>query len=155
MDYSKFLDLAKSVTSDKKKLAITIACCVVAVIIIVFIIYKYKDIKGMIVDKKADQKLVDEVNKSIVVEDITIPQDQFNVYAKKLYRAMKGNGTDEDAIYEVFNAMNSRSDVMQLIKTFGVVEEETLAEWLYDDLNSGEIMHLNSIMASKGINYQF
>ena len=106
-------------------------------------------------DKAANQKLVDEANTTIKVEDISITQDQFHTYAQKLYKAMKGAGTDEKAIYEVFEAMNSRSDVQQLIKTFGVKDGENLAEWLYDDLSAGDIEHINAILATKSINYQF
>lgn len=139
----------------KKKMIIGIAVAILVLVIAIVIVFKYKDIKNLIIDKTANQKLVDEANTTIKVEDISITQDQFHTYAQKLYKAMKGAGTDEKAIYEVFEAMNSRSDVQQLIKTFGVKDGENLAEWLYDDLGAGDIEHINAILATKSINYQF
>lgn len=139
----------------KKKMIIGIAVAILVLVIAIVIVFKYKDIKNLIMDKTANQKLVDEANTTIKVEDISITQDQFHTYAQKLYKAMKGAGTDEKAIYEVFEAMNSRSDVQQLIKTFGVKDGENLAEWLYDDLSAGDIEHINAILATKSINYQF
>lgn len=140
---------------DKKKIIIGATIAIIVVIIILVVFFKFKDIKDLIVDKAANQKLVDEANKTINIEDISIPQDQFHVYAEKLYKAMKGLGTDEDAIFDVFNQLNSRSDVQQLIKTFGVKNGQTLSEWLYDDLDSADIEHINAILASKSINYKF
>ena len=139
----------------KKKMIIGIAVAILVIVIAIVIIFKYKNIKNLILDKAANQKLIDEANTTIKVEDISITQDQFHTYAQKLYKAMKGAGTDEKAIYEVFEAMNSRSDVQQLIKTFGVKDGENLAEWLYDDLSAGDIEHINAILATKSINYQF
>ena len=139
----------------QKKMIIGIAVAILVPVIAIVIVFKYKDIKNLIMDKAANQKLVDEANTTIKVEDISITQDQFHTYAQKLYKAMKGAGTDEKAIYEVFEAMNSRSDVQQLIKTFGVKDGENLAEWLYDDLSAGDIEHINAILATKSINYQF
>lgn len=140
---------------EKKKMIIGIAIAILILVIAIVIVFKYKDIKNLILDKAANQKLVDEANTTIKVEDISITQDQFHTYAQKLYKAMNGAGTDEKAIYEVFEAMNSRSDVQQLIKTFGVKDGENLAEWLYDDLSAGDIEHINAILATKSINYQF
>ena len=140
---------------EKKKLYIGIAVAIVVLVIVIVLVVKFKDIKNLVLDKQANQKLVDEANQTIVVSDISITQDQFHTYAQKLYKAMKGAGTDEKAIYEVFEAMNSRSDVQQLIKTFGVKDGENLTEWLYDDLNAGDIEHINAILATKSINYKF
>ncbi len=66
-----------------------------------------------------------------------------------------GWGTDEEAIYEVFETVNSRSDILSLIKEFGVVDGHTLTEWLNNELNASERQHLQEIIAAKGINYQF
>lgn len=147
--------LIAAFSGQQKKLYIGIAIAIVVLVIVIVVVIKFKDIKNLIIDKEANQKLVDEANTTIIVEDISITQDQFHTYAEKLYKAMKGMGTDENAIYEVFKAMNSRSDVQQLIKTFGVKDGESLSEWLYDDLDSGDIEHINAILASKSINYKF
>ena len=147
--------IATALANNKAKIYIGIAIAIVVIAIVIVIAVKFKDIKNLIVDKNANQKLIDEANTTIKVEDISFTQDQFHTFAGKLYKAMKGLGTDEDAIYEVFKAMNTRSDVQQLIKTFGVKDGEPLSEWLYDDLSTENIEHINAILASKSINYKF
>lgn len=125
------------------------------VVIIILIISKFSSLKSLILDNKRNQDLIDEANQTINTEDITITQDQFSTYAGKLYKAFKGWGTDEDAVYAVFKEMNSRSDVQQLIKTFGIKDSKTLTEWMYDELSQTDIEHINAILASKSINYKF
>lgn len=99
--------------------------------------------------------MIEEANKNIDTQQLTLTQDQYNTYATRLYKAMKGLGTDEEAIYAVFEAMQTYSDVQQLVKTYGLKDGETLKEWLYGDLSNSEIQHLNEILSSKSINYQF
>lgn len=151
----KDFEFFKALQGSKKKTYIVVAVCIIAAVIAIVIICKYKDVKNLIIDKKANDKLVEEANQTIIVSDITLTQDQFDSYAKKLYRAMKGAGTNEAAIYEVYEQMNTRSDVKQLEKTFGIVNGESLQEWLYADLETDEIMHINSILSSKAINYKY
>lgn len=150
-----FNAMVQEMKNDKAKLYIGIGVAVIVLVIVIVIIVKCTKVKDLINDKKANDRLIDEANQTIVVEDISITQDQFNTYASKLYKAMKGWGTNEQAIFNVFDEMNSRSDVQQLIKTFGTKDGMTLKEWLYDDLNENDIQHINSILASKSINYKF
>lgn len=150
-----FNAMVQEMKNDKAKLYIGIGVAVIVLVIVIIIIVKCTKVKDLINDKKANERLIDEANQTIVVEDISITQDQFNTFAAKLYKAMKGPGTNEQAIFNVFDEMNSRSDVQQLIKTFGTKDGMTLKEWLYDDLNENEIQHINSILASKSINYKF
>lgn len=150
-----FNAMVQEMKNDKAKLYIGIGVAVIVLVIVIIIIVKCTKVKDLINDKKANERLIDEANQTIVVEDISITQDQFNTFASKLYKAMKGPGTNEQAIFNVFDEMNSRSDVQQLIKTFGTKDGMTLKEWLYDDLNENDIQHINSILASKSINYKF
>ena len=140
---------------EKAKKYAIIAVCVLVIVIAIIIYKKSKDWKSLIKDKNNEQELIDMANKNMIGSDITLTQEEFDSLCKRLYRAMKGNGTDEEAIWDVYERMNTRSDVLQLNKTYGTVEGETLKEWLYDDLTSDEIMHLNSILANKGINYRY
>jgi len=132
-----------------------IAVCVLVIVIAIIIYKKSKDWKSLIKDKNNEQELIDMANQNMIGSDITLTQEEFDSLCKRLYRAMKGRGTDEEAIWDVYERMNTRSDVLQLNKTYGTVEGETLKEWLYDDLTSDEIMHLNSILSNKGINYRY
>ena len=151
----KDLEIIKSIQNNKGKAAIWIALGILLVIVGVYLFQKFKGLSGLITDKANEAKLIEEANKNMIGDDVTLTQEEFGNLAKRLYRAMKGNGTDEDAIWDVYNRMSTRSDVLQLNKTFGIMEDETLSEWLYDDLDADEILHLNQILANKGINYQY
>lgn len=134
-----------------KVVAISVVVLVV-VAIIILIIVKYK---GKLTDTIKNRELAESLDEEINQDDITLTQTQLNTFASSLYAAMDGLGTDEDKIYNVFRAMGTRSDVLQLIKTFGVKDGETLTEWLNGDLSSKEIDKINSILANNNINYQF
>lgn len=140
---------------EKAKKYAIVAVCVLVIVIAIIIYKKSKDWKSLIKDKNNEQELIDMANQNMIGSDITLTQEEFDSLCKRLYRAMKGIGTDEEAIWDVYERMNTRSDVLQLNKTYGTVEGETLKEWLYDDLTSDEIMHLNSILSNKGINYRY
>lgn len=80
---------------------------------------------------------------------------QYNQFGQVLYTAMKGLGTDEDAIFRVFGYMRNDIDVAKLIVAFGVKDNDTLGAWLQDDLSSADMAKINRILSSKGIKYQF
>jgi len=103
-----------------------------------------------------------QVNKG----NLSYPLNQFNVYADQLFQAMDGNGTDEEAIYAIFRAMNNADDLSQLIVTYGTREitdplpwnpnkNMTLAAALRDELDSEELKTVNMIIAGKAIKYSF
>lgn len=138
-------------TKTVKVVAIS-AIVLLVVAIAILIVVKYKDkLTDTIKNRELAESLDEEINQS----DISLTQMQLNTYASSLYAAMDGPGTDEDKIYNVFRAMGTRSDVLQLIKTFGVKDGETLTEWMYGDLSSKEIDKINTILANNNINYQF
>lgn len=145
-----------TIMANPKTKIIVIAVITALIIALGILIYKkLTKVSDNVIDAAANNKLIQEANKSIVVSDITIPQDQFDLYASKLYTSMKGPGTNEKAIYAVFEALTSRSDVMQLIKTYGLKDNMTLVEWINSELNAKELEHLNSILSSKSIQLQF
>lgn len=127
-----------------------VALLVSVIVIIIFIKYRTK-----LVDAVHNKQLANSLDEEIDTNQITITQAQFNTYASSLYAAMDGVGTDEDKIYAVFRAMNTRADVLQLIKTFGVKDSQTLTEWLHGDLSASEIEKVNTILAGNNINYSF
>lgn len=136
---------------SKVKIGLIIAA-IVAVIIIGLVIYnKFTKLE----DVKSSNEVIDKANQEIVTSDLTLTTVQLSTICQKLYDAMKGFGTDTESIYSAFAMANTRSDILSIIATFGVKEGETLAEWLYGDLSGSEIMHLNNVIASKGINYTF
>lgn len=137
-----------------KKIAIIGGIAVVSIIVIVLL---WKWLKAKLSDTMTEAQL-NEVNKlEITTSDVTVTGSQMQSLISKLKAAFGrwGWGTDEEAIYEVFDTVNSRSDILTLIKEFGVVDGHTLTEWLNNELNASERQHLQEIIAAKGINYQF
>lgn len=89
------------------------------------------------------------------------PDSNYVLLANKLFTAMYGYGTDEEAIYSVFRLMKNDLDVAKLIKAFGVRKSESswampfnmagegdLAEWLGAELDKDEIKIVNGIFAA-------
>lgn len=147
--------IAYFASMNKQKVITISVIAAIVIAIAIFLIVKLKGGVKSIVNDDKNNKLIDEINKEQNTDDITLTQLQFNAYASSLKKALQGLGTDEKKIYNVFQQMNTRSDVLQLIKTFGVVDGENLNEWLNDDLNAKEIDKINQILAEKGINYKF
>ena len=95
-------------------------------------------------------------------EKLTYSLGNYTQFADQIYAAvLTVFGTDEQAIYAVFNKMQNNLDVAQLIKAFGKRRLEfstTMAELgahLSEDLYTSEINKLNSILAAKNITYRF
>lgn len=115
--------------------------------------------------KKAGDTLSNAVIESQQVAKVQVPTytpTQYQVYADKIYSAgVTWFGTDETAIYNAFNAMYNDLDILKLIEAFGRRRLEfstvmgNLTQFLYDELNNTELGKLNSILAMKGIKYQF
>ncbi len=86
---------------------------------------------------------------------------QYGEWASALHNAMFGCGTDEDTIYRIMGYMKNDTDVLQLIKTFGVRKEPrrlfvpcpygegTLSEYLTNELDKTEIGIVNKTLAAK------
>lgn len=89
---------------------------------------------------------------------------QYASFATKLYNAMDGMGTSEDAIMSVFSQMNNDIDIINLEKKFGLRASSyafgfgtptDLQDWLSSDLSDSALAELNNILASKGINRSY
>lgn len=96
-------------------------------------------------------------SKEIIESEVTLPKTEMQSLVAKLKTAFGrwGLGTDEDAVYDVFEALNSRSDVLSLINAFGVYKDHTLSEWVTKELSSSELEHVQEILSSKGIVFTF
>ncbi len=132
-----------------------IGIAVGALFLVVLLIWIISKVKNKIEDSIVNSKLVDEVNSEIDINKTTLTQSQLNTLSTKIYTALKGAGSDESAIYAAIEEVQTRTDLLQLIKTFGVKDSLTMKEWLYDDLSVDEIAHINNILSSKNINYVF
>lgn len=131
------------------------AAVILIVIIACILLYKVaqKFLKNELTKAQQDHITKLEINE----EEISIPNTEMQNLVAKLKTAFGkyGYATDEDAVYEVFEALNNRSEVLALIKEFGVYEDHTLSEWMNKELNQSELEHVQNILASKGIVYTF
>ena len=135
-----------------KNQLITIGIVTVLLIVSVIIIaVKWNNLKDWVKQRK-ESKLLD---KEIVSSDVTMSDSQITTYANKLHKAMKGAGTNEKAIFAVFEAINSKSDLLSICKKFRELYGENLADWLNDDLSQSDINKINQILSEKGIDYSF
>ena len=107
---------------------------------------------------KSDQaKLIQQGQKASYLDS------QYKVFADAIYSAGFDVlfGTDEDAIYSVFNKMNNDLDVNKLIVAFGArriefsTRVESLAQFLRSELDDREIEQINKILSTKNIKYRF
>ena len=134
------------------KLIVGLVIICLIIILVYWIINKTKNVTTNI-------KLTTEANAEIDSTKITITPTQINNIVSKLktgfYSGLWGTTEDEDAIYEAFNMVSSRSDVLSVEKEFGVYKNMTLKEHVHKLLNDEEIAHINAIFSSKNINYKY
>lgn len=104
------------------------------------------------------QKQQEYINSLEIDENqVGLPTTQINTLVAKLKTAfgMWGAATDEDAVYDVFETINTRSELLKIISVFGVHKDHTLNEWMTKELNQKELEHVQEILESKGIVYTF
>ena len=124
------------------------------IVVIVAVIVGYHYIKKYI-KKRKSKAVLNELDKDINVSKLTYELSYYGIWAKDLFNAMDGMGTNEQAIYDIFKKMQTKDDVLQLITAFGVEDEETLSQWIISELSSDERAVLNRLLTDKNINYQF
>ena len=135
---------------------------------LLFIGYKvYKKIQSIEEEKKSRKELgaVDKDLKDLPPPSLS--KSQLQGYSNQLFTAMNGVGTDVTTIYKVFANVKSDSDVLNLIKIYGIQELSSgtwnpvsnykggLSGSLTEELNGDEIKALNMMLAKKGIKYRF
>ena len=127
----------------------------IALLVVIVAVAIYKTAKKFLGNEltAAQQEHINALE--IDSNEISVPKTEMNNLVSKLKAAFGkyGYATDEDAVYEVFEALNSRSDVLSLVSAFGVHEGHTLSEWIAKELNASERKHVQEILSSKGITY--
>ena len=110
------------------------------------------------IEKKDERTLEQEGQKASYLDSA------YKGYADSIYSARSANnfgGTDEDAIYSVFQKMKNDLDIAKLITAFGTrrlsfsLSSANLGGYLTDELDKTELGIINSGLKSKGIKYQF
>jgi hypothetical protein len=115
----------------------------------------------------AKRLTLDNANKDIIDakksgQVASYPTGTYSQLADKVYAAVMYTwGTDNQAIYDVFNLMKNNIDVAMLIKAFGKrrlefsTQDAEIGAHISNDMNSSEIAKINNILSSKGITYRF
>lgn len=138
-----------------------------AVILIIILLWiRNKIIQA--IDSAREKKEENKINQQINEGDLSYDLQTYKNLADKLETAMDAPnnfGTDEDAIYAVFRKMETKSDVLQLIKSFGKRgyramfqigrDQLPLSGWLAKELTISELEKVNKLLSDKNINMQF
>lgn len=153
----KLTFLEKIVENPKGTYALAIFIIIILVVYFVFknqITAIFQNLKTQLYNKQVLDEQISQTGETLSYSSLT-----YETFSQQLLNAMKGLGTDDAAIKRVFYQMKNTADVLKLISTFGVREGENLAEWLHGEAPWYEfgsiVKQVNSILASKNINYQF
>jgi hypothetical protein len=144
-----------------------------------YTIYKNAKIKQ---EEKKGRKAAEEAKKELneLSKQGIIPSfgnSQYEIFVQTLVTSMDSCGTDEAAIYSVFNSMKNKADVLKLVETFGVRYYSPciatnpisyskflfdskafgggISDWLTYDLANSERQNINNILSKKSIDYKF
>lgn len=145
------------IEDPRRAIVIGVALLVVIILLVVF----WNRIKGFF------QRIANRIYSGGMLGDVeeqtgqtpTLSTAYFYSFSTQLYNAFNqhwfGLGTDEDAVYNVFNQLNNTADVYKLIQVFGTKDGKTLDAWIRSEFSRSELKKLNSILSNKGIYYQF
>lgn len=150
------LELLKNLKGDKVKMIMWSTIGVLVLAFIVYLIVKFTQI-----GKTINEKINNAQNQKILANEIdankiTNTKAQRETLIAKLKAAfgLWGWGTDEKTVYEVFEALDTRSDALTLYKEFGTYKGHTLTEWLNKELSYSERQHIQEILNAKGISFE-
>ena len=142
---------------DKKQLIKYGVIALVAIIILVALIVLINKF-GKGIGNKLTEKQQERLNQyEIDEDDLSISPTEIQNLVTKLHSAfgVYGAATDEDSVYEVFETLETRSDILALVNAFGVHKNHTLNEWMNKELSLEELDHVQQILSAKGIVYTF
>ena len=110
--------------------------------------------KAVAADSEALQK---ELNTNQLTYDLS----QYQAMSDSLFVAMNGFGDDEEAIYAIISKLRNKSDLLQLLKSFGskriqfTLGDSNLNQFFANRLNASEIAKINDILKRNNIQYEF
>lgn len=145
----------------KKK--ITVGQTAAGVLALIIIIWGGKKVLNLL--KPSEQRQQGKALTSETIQSqLTHTPAEFEILADSLEEAMTTMGAENDQVLEVIGKMNTKSDVLKLISTFGErtnyffgIPKYTrgLAVWLNEEFGEDTMKEINGLMASKGINFSF
>lgn len=131
---------------------------VIGLFILIFVIIMFFVINGAIKKSKSDKENKEKIQQyesEIQNDKLSFSNSEYQSMADKVYKAVKGVGTDEDAIFEVFQRIRTNSDVLKLKSVFGVRDGMDLDEWIQDDLSDEDIDQINGYLRQRNISITF
>ena len=145
-----------NIKGDKTKIAVWSAIGIVVLVLLIYLLVKFTKVGKTISEKITAAQNEKIFANEIDLDEVTNTKAQRETLIAKLKTAfgLYGWGTDEDSVYEVFEALDTRSDVLSLYKEFGIYEGHSLTEWINKELSLEERQHVQEILNSKGITYQ-
>lgn len=148
----------------KQKLITKTIIIVVVAIVAIYLYYNLKsNFQGLKNKAEAKEEIrqletrVEEHEKT--GEKATYTATEYENLANKLEDALDISFwgvpyTDDEAVFEVFNALKNNVDFLELKAAFGVRDGSTFKEWIDGDLDSGEKEAINQGLDAKGIIYK-
>lgn len=144
---------AKALSNPK-----TVKTIVIIVIVIIVLFIAYTQYKKWQKTKKS-KEFTSQADKEIVAETQTFSESDYKAMADKLEQAMKGLGTDNDAVLQVLASLKTKSDWLSLVSAFGIRESGVwpgnfsgnLIEWLSDELGGGARQRVNFVLQKFGV----
>ena len=94
---------------------ILIALVVLVVLVVIYFFWS-KSEKGEKI--KESNNAIQQANKEIDANQLTITDEQADALADKFYNALIGPGTDLDAIWDAIGYCKTRSDVIKVAATY-------------------------------------
>ena len=143
---------------------------IIALVVLVFLIIYW--VRSSRKRRKLEEQFKNDYNElTSGGQKATYLETNYIQFADKIYEAGCSGvfcyGTDEDAIFDVFDKMQNELDVLLLVKAFGLREERGsicipgtdcglgLGAWLQTELGEDDFTEVNKILSQKGIKYQF
>ena len=156
---SKTVNTIDKVFIEDPRRALVIGGALVVIVVLLIVFWsRIKSFVARIRNSLANDSVLNEWQTS-TGQYPTLSESEYVVLCSKLEAAAKGPGTDENAIYNVFNKMNNTADVLKLVSVYGTRDGQTLPEMIRAELSDSwpfnEIKKLNKILSDKGIAYTF
>lgn len=141
--------MAKDQMPPKMKWGLILAGIIVGVIVLAVVVWKIK--ARLQAFKEATQNQAETAALEAQGMTLSYSKNEYEGMANKLYVAMDGWGTDEDAILEVFERINNDLDFLELDSAFGSKDGYSMLEWLQGDISQYYFDKINNMLNSNGV----
>ncbi len=127
---------------------------IIAVVVVVtaaYLIYRTYFKKKTDAELAAEQLENSISNTPVNKSNLTLTDNELNIMAAQLYKAMKGLFTDTATIDSVFSKVQTKDDLNALIRAYGIKDGEDLRMWLKGDLSGKRLTAVQKIFEDFGL----